>query len=439
MKKITVVGTGYVGLVTGVALAEIGHHVVCLDKDAEKVELMCSGISPIYEAGLEGYLAHHLRTERLEFTTDASVALDGAELVFIAVGTPQLEDGSADLSYLREACLSVAESLSGPATIVIKSTVPVGTNDLMEHLINEHTLYPISVVSNPEFLREGQALYDTFQAERIVIGSEDKAAGELLQEVYAPLARPVFHTDRRSAELIKYASNAFLATKISFINEMAALCDELGANVDDVAWGMGMDTRIGHSFLKAGAGYGGSCFPKDTKALVQIAKEARHDFKLMKTVIDINDFQRHRILKWMKDHYPDMRGLRIAVLGLSFKPNTDDIREAPSLILIEALIECGADIVAYDPAAIPNAKKVLGERICYAYSVEEAIEKADGCLIVTEWNEIKETPIEVYHYLMEQAVVFDGRNCYSLEDAKRAGVTYYSVGRPCIHDEQFIH
>ncbi|WP_100374140.1 UDP-glucose dehydrogenase family protein [Bacillus sp. FJAT-45037] len=427
--NITVVGTGYVGLVTGIAFAEVGHEVICLDVDEIKVAKLRQGNTPIYEPGLESYLIRNIEANRLAFTTVPTQAFAEADVIFIAVGTPERKDGSADLSYIEAACRTVAEEIRHSTVVVIKSTVPVGTNECLETMMNTISLHSIHVVSVPEFLREGQALSDTFQADRIVIGAQDAHSSELVRSIYEPFERPIFLTDRRSAELIKYGANAFLATKISFINEIANLCDELGANVDDVASGMGMDQRIGRSFLRAGIGYGGSCFPKDTKALVQIAGDVTHDFKLLKSVIEVNNTQRHRLVAMAKAHFGSLIGLRVAVLGLSFKPNTDDMREAASLVIIDELLESGAHVVAYDPVAQSQAKRILSPTVEYANSVTEAIDQADACLLVTEWDEIVDTPVDVYCKLMKNPVLFDGRNCYSLDEVKQSTLTYYSIGR----------
>lgn len=431
-KRIAVVGTGYVGLVTGVALSEIGHNVKCVDLDKEKVLSMKKGISPIYEPGLEKLMIKNIEQGRLDFTTEHSKAFENVDIVYIAVGTPEKEDGTADLKFIDAVCLDIAKNISSKVIIVTKSTVPVGTNQHIQNLVALNTSVPFEVVSNPEFLREGSAVYDTFNGDRIIIGSESEEAARIIEEVNKPFGIEIYKTNLRSAEMIKYASNAFLATKISFINEIANISGNLGANIEEVAKGMGFDNRIGSSFLNAGIGYGGSCFPKDTKALVQIAGNVNHEFNLLKAVIEVNNHQQLLLVKKAEEYYGSLKGKRIAMLGLAFKPNTDDMREAASIVTAETLLLAGAKVIAYDPIAIENAKKVLPKAVEYENSVEEALHGADAVFIMTEWEEIKNTPLSIYQNFLNDKVVFDGRNCYDLNEVSKENLDYYSVGRPNI-------
>ncbi|WP_349408725.1 UDP-glucose/GDP-mannose dehydrogenase family protein [Pseudalkalibacillus sp. SCS-8] len=433
--NISVVGTGYVGLVTGVSLAEIGHHVTCIDIDQEKIEKMKAGISPIYEPGLEEMMKRNSEAGRLMFTSDYAKGVGSAEIVYIAVGTPQNEDGSANLSFLENAVKEVAAHLKHSIILVIKSTVPVGTNDYIKKYLKEYVQEGINVevVSNPEFLREGSAVKDTFHGDRIVIGADDEEAAQVIEDINLPFDIPIYKTDIRSAEMIKYASNAFLATKISFINEISNICEKTGANVEDVAAGMGMDKRIGNQFLQAGIGYGGSCFPKDTKALVQIAGNVEHDFELLKSVIRVNNHQQKLLIDKALKRFGSLEGKKVAVLGLAFKPNTDDVREAASIPIVNELIRQGAHVKAYDPIANENAKKLLPEQTKYASSIEEAINSSDCVFILTEWDEIKQFPLSQYGEYMKNPVIFDGRNCHSLESAQTTNIEYHSMGRPVVN------
>ncbi|MCO7124176.1 UDP-glucose/GDP-mannose dehydrogenase family protein [Sporolactobacillus shoreicorticis] len=431
--KIAVIGTGYVGLVTGVALSEIGHVVTCIDVDPSKVERLSKGIPTIYEPGLEELIKKNIGSGNLRFTSEHQKGLPDAEVVYIAVGTPQRADGAANLDYVEQAALDIAANIKRDIIVVIKSTVPVGTNFHIRNLINQHTMNSVRVkiASNPEFLREGSAVEDTFHGDRIVIGAEDAETGEILAQINKPFNTPIVKTDISSAEMIKYSSNAFLATKISFINEIANLCESMGANVEEVAKGMGLDHRIGPDFLKAGIGYGGSCFPKDTNALVQLAGNANHEFNLLKSVIEVNNNQQvlllHKILSRFGD---DIQGKRVAVLGLAFKPNTDDLRESPALVIIPKLVELGANVIAYDPIAVNNAKKQLGTEIGYTEDFTEALKNADFTVIITDWSEVKKANLSIYSQLMKEPIVFDGRNCYDLNEVKKATIEYYSIGRP---------
>lgn len=431
MKNIAIVGTGYVGLVTGVTLSDIGHHVTCVDIDEAKVQKMQNGESPIYEPGLDELMTKNINEERLFFTTNHKEAFKGAEVIYIAVGTPENEDGTANLVFVERVAEQIAESVTDNVIVVTKSTVPVGTNDKIKTLIEEKLVnnVQVSVVSNPEFLREGSAIYDTFNGDRIVIGSDDEYAAAVLEDINKPFDVPIYRTDVRSAEMIKYASNAFLATKISFINEIANVCDLVGANVQDVAKGMGLDKRIGDKFLNAGIGYGGSCFPKDTKALVNIANEVGYDFKILNSVVDVNKQQQRLLLDKLSERIGDLKGKKVALLGLAFKPNTDDMREAASIVVTNALIEQGAQVVGFDPIASENAKSILKSEMKYADSVEEAVKNSDATLILTEWDEVKGVDLDVFKS-MNYPLVVDGRNCFALDTMKNAGIEYHSVGRP---------
>ncbi|WP_273851366.1 UDP-glucose dehydrogenase family protein [Guptibacillus spartinae] len=433
--RIAVIGAGYVGLVTGVCLAEIGHRVTCIDVDREKVAMMTKGYSPIYEPGLEEMMRRNLQKGRLNFTTSYHEAFKEVEVIYLAVGTPQLPDGTADLQYIEQAASTIGTSLQKECIVVTKSTVPVGTNVRIKALIEEKSMHKmkIDIVSNPEFLREGSAVYDTFHGDRIVIGSENQEAAEVLERINQPFHIPIYHTDLNSAEMIKYASNAFLATKISFINEISAICEKVGANVDDVACGMGKDRRIGEQFLKAGIGYGGSCFPKDTNALVQLAGNNQHNFKLLQSVIEVNHSQQMKLIEKTQEAVGEIQGKKVALLGLAFKPNTDDMREAASIPIAHALKERGAEIVAYDPIAIQNAKQHLPPGIRYEESLINALAGADVALILTEWNEIKKLDLSHYVKWMASPIVIDGRNCYPLDEIKKYSIHYVSIGRPTIN------
>ncbi len=434
--RIAIIGTGYVGLSTGVCLAEIGHEVVCIDVDEKKIEILKNGISPIYEPELEELLDKNISEGRLAFTTSHNAGLSKAEIIIIAVGTPQSEDGRADLSYLEQAASDLAEHIVRDSVIVIKSTVPVGTNDYFKQLLltKLKNNIDIQMVSNPEFLRQGSAIRDTLKADRIIIGTDYQEASAKIQEMYRPMNVPFLLTNTRSAEMIKYASNAFLATKISFINGIACLCEAIGANVDEVAKGMGLDKRIGEAFLNAGIGYGGSCFPKDVKALLHSSKEYGIPFTLLEETITINDHQQELLVKKaMKRFDGNLKGKKIAMLGLSFKPETDDMREAPSIKISRALTSLGAEVSAYDPVASGNDRKVIGDIITYANSVSEAVKDAEALFIVTEWQEFRELDIETLLKEMKEHIIFDGRNCLDEARIRACGIIeYYPVGRPAI-------
>ncbi|KAA0958666.1 UDP-glucose dehydrogenase family protein [Planococcus kocurii] len=429
--KIAVIGTGYVGLVTGVSLAEIGHRVSCIDVNEEKVAKMQQGISPIYEPGLSELMTKNINERRLSFTSNHREGIEQADVIYIAVGTPEKSDGSADLSFVVQAAHNIVDCINHNVIVVIKSTVPVGTNDMIKDIMHCHLTdeIKVEVVSNPEFLKEGSAIYDSFHGDRIVIGANSEYAASLIEQINQPFQVPVFKTDIKSAEMIKYASNAFLATKISFINEISNICELLGADIENVSNGMGMDQRIGSQFLKAGIGYGGSCFPKDTKALIQIAGNVEYEFELLKGVVNVNKKQQGILIGKLNDCLPTILGKKIAVLGLSFKPNTDDLRESASIFVTTELIKQGAEVVAYDPIAMTNAKSILNPLVQYAVSIEEAIENSDAALILTDWDEFKNVDLAVFKK-MKKPLVIDGRNCFSVKEMKRSGIDYHSIGRP---------
>ncbi|MEH7163238.1 UDP-glucose/GDP-mannose dehydrogenase family protein [Priestia megaterium] len=432
--KIAVAGTGYVGLVTGVCLAENGHSVTCVDIAEKKVALMQAGISPIYEPGLEELMNNNM--ERLHFTTDYQSAYKDADVIFIGVGTPEKSDGSANLSYVYGVAEQIASSIEKDCVVVVKSTVPIGTNDKIESLIKSQLKNDVNVyvASNPEFLSQGTAVKDTLHTSRIVIGVEEEIAGERLKEVYKNFDAPIVVTNRKSAEMIKYASNDFLALKISFINEIANLCEIIGADIEDVALGMGYDGRIGNKFLNAGIGYGGSCFPKDTKALHWLANFHDYELKTVKAAIDVNENQKLKLIKKSRKYFDSLKGLNVAVLGLTFKPGTDDLREAPTLVNIPLMLEDGANVKAWDPIGIDNFKKVHPEDVTYCYSIEETLKDADVCFIFTEWDQVKHFDLANYSKLMKNPIVIDGRNCYDLETVKKANMVYDSIGRETIHN-----
>ncbi|MGR3766043.1 UDP-glucose dehydrogenase family protein [Rossellomorea sp. NS-SX7] len=436
--NIAVVGTGYVGLVTGTCLSEIGHHVTCIDIDEEKVNRLRRGISPIYEPGLDELMKKNSGAGRLFFTTNHSEAFQKAEVIYIAVGTPEKEDGSANLSFVEQVAIDIATNIQSNVIVVTKSTVPVGTNHWIKETIQKNLVHPvqIDIVSNPEFLREGSAIYDSFNGDRIIVGADNPKAADVIEEINKPYGIPVFKTDIRSAEMIKYAANAFLATKISFINEISNICERVEANVEDVAVGMGMDNRIGSQFLNAGIGYGGSCFPKDTKALVQIAGNVEYDFELLKGVIEVNKKQQSILLNKLQERFESLEGKKIAVLGLAFKPNTDDMREAASIPMTNHLVSMGAQVVAYDPVAMNHAKKFINSKVNFASSINEALQDADAALILTEWSEFKDLNIETFKGNMKRPIIFDGRNCYDIEVMKESNIEYYSMGRPAVNSKE---
>ena len=427
--KIVVAGTGYVGLVTAVCLSEVGHSVTCVDVNEEKIKILNEGKSPIYEPGLEELMLKN--RDLLTFTLDSKNAYKNADVIFIGVGTPEKKDGSANLKYVYEVAKEIAQSIEKDCIVVVKSTVPIGTNKKIEKYIKDNLKnnVKIEIVSNPEFLSQGTAVKDTLHAQRIVLGVQSKHAENVMKEVYDGFGQPYIITNRESAEMIKYASNDFLALKISYINEIANLCEIVGADIQDVAKGMGMDTRIGNKFLQAGIGYGGSCFPKDTKALSWLANFNDYELKTIKAAIEVNENQKLKLIKKARKHYETFEGLNVAVLGLTFKPNTDDLREAPSLENIPILIEDGANVKVYDPVGENNFKKLYPTEIKYCDNIEETLKDTDICFIFTEWDEIKKIKPEEYKELMKTPLVYDGRNIYDLKEMKESGVEYYSIGR----------
>lgn len=438
--NIVVAGTGYVGLVTGACLSEVGHTVTCVDIDEKKVEIMKQGISPIYEPGLDELLERNYKEGRLDFTTDYANAYKNADIVFIGVGTPERVDGSANLDYVFGVCKQIAENVTKDCLVVVKSTVPIGTNDRVEEFLKENVVnnVHIEVASNPEFLAQGTAVVDTLHASRIVIGVESRKAEEKLRYVYERFNQPIVVTNRRSAEMIKYASNDFLALKISFMNEMANVCEIVGADIQDVAKGMSYDSRIGNKFLNAGLGYGGSCFPKDTKALHWLANDSGYEIKTIKATIEVNENQKYKLFRKAKQEFGSLKGMKVAVLGLTFKPGTDDLREAPSIPNVRRLLDEGAEIVAYDPVGVNNFKKLFPTEITYVNSPEETLVDADMAFIFTEWNEIKSVELSKYVELMSTPIIYDGRNCYDVKEVKEHNVDYYSIGREEILNREDI-
>lgn len=429
MYKIAVAGTGYVGLVAGVCFAEKGQDVICVDVDENKINKMKSGICPIYEQNLEKLMRKNYKEGRIDYTTDYKNAYKNADFIFIGVGTPEREDGSANLDYVYTVAKQIAENVEKDCIIVVKSTVPIGTNDEIEKYIRENLVHnvKINVASNPEFLAQGTAVRDTLNASRIVIGAEAKEVEEKMLDLYKNFDLPILSTNRRSAEMVKYASNDFLALKISYMNDIANLCEAVGANIEDVAKGMSYDSRIGDKFLKAGCGYGGSCFPKDTKALHYLAEQGGYELKTIKAAIEVNKAQKLVLLKKARNKFKTFKGVNVAILGLTFKPGTDDLREAPSIDNIKILLDEGANIKAYDPVGVENYKKIYPNEIEYTNTPQEALKNADVCFIFTEWNEIKNIKPEEYVNLMNEAVVYDGRNTYNLDEMKN--IEYYSIGR----------
>jgi len=432
--KIAVIGAGYVGLVTAACFAEFGNEVVCVDKVKEKVEMLSEGKIPFYEPGLEELVKRNLGEERLFFTQDIDSAIRDSLVIFIAVGTPPRGDGSADLTYVEEVANKIAENLNEYKVIVTKSTVPVGTGYWIKEIIerNKKSNVSFDVASNPEFLREGSAVYDFMHPDRVVIGTESDSARAILRDLYRPLYlrdTPFVFTDIKTAELIKYASNSYLAMRISFINEMAILCDKVGADVHVVAKAMGLDGRIGPKFLHPGPGFGGSCFPKDTKALLKIAENYGHDFKLVKATVEVNERQKEYAFLKVKEMLGGVEGKTVAVLGLSFKPNTDDIREAPSLHIIGRLLEEGAKVRVYDPAAMENVRRVYGDRLFYAKNAYDAAEGAEAVVVVTEWNQFRNMNLDKLKGKMKGDVLVDLRNIFEPEKAKALGFKYTGMGR----------
>lgn len=434
--NIAVVGTGYVGLVTGTCLAETGNHVICIDINENKVQKMKSGVVPIYEPHLDLLFERNIKQGRLTFTTNLAEAIENAKIIFLALPTPPGEDGSADLSYILGVANDLGKIIKDYKVIVDKSTVPVGTADKVREAIAKHSKVEFDVVSNPEFLREGFAVDDFLKPDRVVIGTSSDRARKTMEELYKPYVRqgnPIIFMDERSAELTKYAANAFLATKITFMNEIANLCEKLGADVDAVRIGIGSDARIGKRFLFPGIGYGGSCFPKDVQALAKSAHDASYDFKILEAVMSVNDKQKTIIVPRIKSYFKnDLKGRKIAIWGLAFKPDTDDIREAPALYIIEELLKEGAIISAYDPEAMNNVRNLISDKITYALNEYDALIDADALLISTEWSLFRTPDFEKVAELLKNKVIFDGRNLYDIQQMKNLGFYYSSIGRETV-------
>lgn len=436
--KIAVVGTGYVGLVTGTCFAETGNQVICVDNNIEKVKNLKDGIIPIFEPGLEVLFKRNVEEGRLSFTTNLKEAVNASNIIFLALPTPPGEDGSADLSYI----LGVAKDLNGIITeykvIVDKSTVPVGTAEKVHAILAEKLSVDLfDVVSNPEFLREGLAVEDFMKPDRVVVGTSSERAKKLMDQLYKPFVRqgnPVIYMDERSAEITKYAANSYLAARISFMNEIANLCEKVGANVDMVRMGMGSDSRIGKRFLFPGVGYGGSCFPKDVQALYHTSEEFKYEFKILKSVMAVNDYQKNVLFDKISNFYQsDLKGKNIAIWGLAFKPNTDDIREAPALFIIDRLLERGANIQAFDPEAMDNVKKIYGDKIRLYDGAYEALENADCLAIVTEWSEFRNPDFDKLAKMLTSKIIFDGRNVYDIDQMEEMGFYYESIGRGIVN------
>ena len=432
--KITIVGTGYVGLVTGTCLAETGNDVLCIDIDEMKVAKLKNGECPIYEPGLKPLLERNIEQGRLSFSTSLIEGINHGKVLFLALPTPPGEDGSADLSYVLGVADSIGKNLKEYRVIVDKSTVPVGTADRVSSQIAQHTSLDFDVVSNPEFLREGMAVDDFLKPSRVVIGTSSKKAADIMRQIYEPYVRqghPIIIMDERSAEMTKYAANSFLATKISFMNEVANLCEVVGANVDNVRIGMAPDNRIGRRFLFAGVGYGGSCFPKDVLALHKTSKDNDYDFKILDAVIKVNHEQRVRFYQKIYDHFNgDLEGMQVALWGLAFKPETDDIREAPSLYIIDKLLEAGAKVKAYDPEAMDNVKVLYGDRVNFCDTMYDTLEASDFLVVVTEWSAFRQPDFDKVKDSLKLPLIFDGRNLYNKDRVKDLGIVYQSIGRP---------
>jgi UDPglucose 6-dehydrogenase len=440
MKNIAVVGTGYVGLVTGTCFAENGNKVTCIDIDAQKIERLKNGETPIYEPELDVLLDRNIHSNRLSFTTDLEAGIKDAEIVFLALPTPPGEDGSADLSYILKVADQLGELLTEYKVIVDKSTVPVGTAEKVYETIAKKAKVEFAVVSNPEFLREGFAVSDFLKPDRVVIGTSDERARKIMESLYRPFLRqgnPIHFMDEKSAELTKYAANSFLATKITFMNEVANFCEIVGADVDKVRMGIGSDDRIGKRFLFPGIGYGGSCFPKDVQALVKSGLEKNFDFKILHAVMEVNQDQKTRLFPKMKNYFKgDLSNKHIAVWGLAFKPDTDDIREAPALFMIDALLHAGASISAFDPEAMSNVKQVLGDKIHYSSDEYSVLNEADALLICTEWGVFRNPDFNELKKRMKDCVIFDGRNLYDIEEMNEKGFYYSSIGRNLIENNR---
>jgi len=434
--KIAVIGTGYVGLVSGTCFAETGNNVTCVDIDQRKVDMLSNGKITIYEPGLEKLFERNLKEGRLHFTTNLEDGIKGAQIIFLALPTPPGEDGSADLSYVLGVADQLGKIMTDYKVIVDKSTVPVGTAEKVHAAVSANYKGDFDVVSNPEFLREGVAVEDFMKPDRVVVGCSSERAEKVMGELYAPFVRqgnPVIFMDEKSAELTKYAANSFLATKITFMNEIARVCERVGADVDKVRKGIGTDTRIGNRFLFPGIGYGGSCFPKDVKALVKSSSEVDYDFKILNAVEEINEEQKTYLMPKINMHFDgNIKGLRFALWGLAFKPNTDDIREAPALYLIDEIVKGGGEVVAFDPEAMDNVKGVIGDKIQYTDNMYDALDNADALIIATEWGEFRNPNFERITTNLKNKIIFDGRNLFSLDRMQDQGYTYYSIGRKTI-------
>ncbi len=434
--KICVIGTGYVGLVTGSCLAQTGNHIICNDIDEDKINMLNCGELPIYEPGLGEILRENLDKGRINFTTDLDYAVKACETLFITVGTPSDVDGSADLNAVMKVAAGIGKAMNGYKIVVDKSTVPVGTAEKVAAVIAEHTEHEFDVVSNPEFLKEGYAVEDFMKPDRVVVGVDSRRAEEKMRELYSPFIRtgsPVIVMNVKSAEITKYAANAMLATKVTFMNEIANLCEKVGADVNEVRLGIGSDKRIGPQFLFPGVGYGGSCFPKDVRAIIRTAMEYDIRMKILESVHEVNEYQKNLLAEKLLAHFQgDLKGKTIALWGLAFKPRTDDVREAPSLTIIETLLKKGAKVVAYDPKAVKTTKAVLGDRIEYNSDQYQALEGAEALMLVTEWNEFREPDYELMKSLMKDTVIFDGRNIWSPKKMVNRGFTYYCIGRSAL-------
>jgi len=432
--KIAVIGTGYVGLVVGACFAETGNDVICVDKDAAKVRMLRRGRIPIYEPGLEELVRRNRQEKRLTFTTRLPEAVRKSEVIFIAVGTPTGEDGSADLQHVLTAATEIARAMNGYRVIVDKSTVPAGTSELVREVIRRETTHPFSVVSNPEFLKQGAAVEDFLKPDRVVIGATDERGARIMTELYQPFTRtgaPIMVMDCASAELAKYAANAMLATRISFMNEVAMVCDRFGADVDQVRRAVASDRRIGAAFLFPGVGYGGSCFPKDVKAILKFSADRKYRFRILEAVESVNEAQKLRLLEKLDRHFgKSLEGKRIGMWGLAFKPRTDDMREAPAIPIIRGLLARGARVQAFDPEARDVAKRIFGGKVTYSRSAYDAVKGVDALLVVTEWNEFREPDFRKIKRLMRAPVIFDGRNIFNPQQIRELGFTYGSIGRP---------
>ena len=430
--KLAVIGTGYVGLVVGACLAENGNEVVCVDNDLRKIRGLKRGKVPIYEPGLNELVVRNQEEQRLRFSTSLNRSVKNAQVIFIAVGTPEGEDGSADLKYVTAVARDLARAMNGYKVIVTKSTVPVGTAARLREVIRRETTHPFSVVSNPEFLKQGAAIDDFMRPDRVVVGAEDPRAIELMKTLYAPFTRtgaPIQLMDCASAELCKYASNAMLATRVSFMNEIANVCELFGADVDKVRHAMASDRRIGPSFLFPGIGYGGSCFPKDVKALIKFSRDEGYRCRILESVESVNASQKLRLVEKMQKHFQSLNGKTIGIWGLSFKPRTDDMREAPAVVIIDALLRKGARLQAYDPEAEATARRIFGDKISYVPHSYDAVKGVDALAVLTEWNEFREPDFSRMRSLMRHPVIFDGRNVFDVEHIRSEGFTYYSIGR----------